>query len=73
MYKFVADGYIIATGENFPNGIAITSEEYQQITEARNNLVRRDGYYYMLRNDTLTYDEFKIPTEETDEREDIVD
>lgn len=61
--KIVLNGYVLAISTSIA-GIEITEAEHQQIFEAMANKPVKDGYYYKLRDDTKTWDEFKIPEEE---------
>jgi len=65
--KIIDEGYILCIGTGLPIGIEITETEHQQITDALAQKPTREGYYYKLRDDTKTWDEFEIiPEPETD-------
>lgn len=65
MRKIVVNGYIVSVS-NSNIGVEITDEEYSLINEALANKPTKDGYYYKLKDGSLTWEEFEIiaPTED---------
>lgn len=61
MRKIVVNGYIISVS-NSNIGVVISEEEYWRITEAIKNKPSKDGCYYKLKDNTLTWEEFEIAT-----------
>ena len=59
MHKIVANGYIVSVS-NSNIGVEITDDEYSRITEAIENKPIKEGYYYKLKDGSLTWEEFEI-------------
>jgi hypothetical protein len=57
--KIISNGYIISVS-NSNIGVEITDEEYLLINEALANKPTKDGYYYKLKDISLTWEEFEI-------------
>jgi hypothetical protein len=57
--KIVNDGYIVSVS-NSNIGVKITDEEYSRINEALAKKPTKDGYYYKLKDVSLTWEEFEI-------------
>lgn len=59
MRKIVSNGYVVSVS-NSNIGVEITDEEYSRITEAIENKPIKEGYYYKLKDVSLTWEKFEI-------------
>lgn len=76
-YKVIENGYIVGIGTNGPDTVpAVTEAEYEELLSViRNAPSAPEGYAYLLRADTLTWELTELPPEPEPEptAEDILD